>query len=242
MIIYPAIDIKGGKCVRLLQGRMDDVTVYGDDPAAMARRWVEEGAEALHIVDLDGARDGRPVNLDSVLSVRAAVDVPLQVGGGIRSMEAAASYLGEGLDRVIIGTRAAVDAEFLASLCASYPGRVAVGIDARDGRVALKGWTEVTELEAVELALRVQDLGASTIIYTDIARDGMLQGPNIEATGALARRVSIPVIASGGVSRLEDIRRLKRLERDGVEGIIVGKALYEAAISLAEALAALVEP
>lgn len=220
---------------------MEEATVYGEDPSAMARRWVAEGAGALHVVDLDGAMEGEPRNVESVLAIRESVAVPVQVGGGIRSLEAAALYLDRGVDTVIVGTRAAVDSQFLASLCSAHPGRVAVGIDARDGRVALKGWREVSELDAVELALRVQDLGASKIIYTDILRDGMLTGPNVEATGALARRVGLPVVASGGVGTLEDLRRLKALEPEGVEGIVIGKALYEKTISLPEALAALAE-
>lgn len=241
MMLYPAIDIQGGRCVRLVQGRMDEATVYGEDPSAMARRWVAEGAQALHIVDLDGAREGRPQNGEAVLAIRRAVSVPLQVGGGLRTSEAAASYLDAGVDRVVVGTRAALDGEFLAELCEAHPGRVAVGIDARDGRVALKGWTEVIALEALELARRAEDLGASSIIYTDIARDGTLSGPNVEAVGALARDVSLPVIASGGVATVEDLRRLKALEADGVEGVIVGKALYEETLTVAEALLVLME-
>ncbi|MFQ6672602.1 MAG: HisA/HisF-related TIM barrel protein, partial [Candidatus Tectimicrobiota bacterium] len=181
-------------------------------------------------------------NVDEVLAIRRAVAVPLQVGGGLRSREAATTYLEAGIERVVLGTRAAVDAAFLAELCAAHPGRVAVGIDAQDGRVALKGWTEVTALEAGELARRVQEVGAAAIIYTDIARDGMLAGPNVEAIATLARGVTMPVIASGGVATLEDLRRLKALAPDGVEGVIVGTALYEATLSVAEALAALAEP
>ncbi len=164
MILYPAIDIQGGRCVRLFQGRMEEATVYGEDPAAMARRWVDEGAGALHVVDLDGARNGRPQNVDEVLAIRRAVAVPIQVGGGLRSHEAAEAYLEAGIERVVLGTRAAVDADFLAELCAAHPSRVAVGIDARDGRVALKGWTEIIPLEADELARRVEKIGASAII------------------------------------------------------------------------------
>lgn len=242
MMLYPAIDIQGGRCVRLVQGRMEEATVYGDDPAAMARRWVAEGAEALHIVDLDGAREGQPQNGEAVLAIRRAVAVPLQVGGGLRSREAAAAYLDAGVERVVLGTRAAVDGEFLAEICAAHPGRVAVGIDVRDGRVALKGWTEVIPLEAPELARRAEDLGAAAVIYTDIARDGTLSGPNVEAVSSLARQVSLPVIASGGVATVEDLRRLKALEADGVEGVIVGKALYEETLTVAEALAVLTEP
>ena len=241
-MLYPAIDIQGGRCVRLVQGRMEEATVYGDDPAAMARRWVAEGAEALHIVDLDGAREGQPQNGEAVLAIRRAVAVPLQVGGGLRSREAAAAYLDVGVERVVLGTRAAVDGEFLAEICAAHPGRVAVGIDARDGQVALKGWTEVIPLEAPELARRAEDLGAAAVIYTDIARDGTLSGPNVEAVSSLARQVTLPVIASGGVATVEDLRRLKALEADGVEGVIVGKALYEETLTVAEALAALAEP
>lgn len=242
MRLYPAIDIQAGRCVRLRQGRMEEATVYGEDPAAMARRWVAEGAKVLHVVDLDGAREGRPQNVDEVLAIRRAVAVPLQVGGGLRSREAATTYLEAGIERVVLGTRAAVDAAFLAELCAAHPGRVAVGIDAQDGRVALKGWTEVIPLEAGELARRVQEVGAAAIIYTDIVRDGMLAGPNVEAIAALARGVTLPVIASGGVATLEDLRRLKALAPDGVEGVIVGTALYEETLSVAEALAALAEP
>ncbi len=242
MILYPAIDIQGGRCVRLFQGRMEEATVYGDDPAAMARRWVDEGAGALHVVDLDGARNGRPQNVDEVLAIRSAVAVPIQVGGGLRSHEAAAAYLEAGIERVVLGTRAALDADFLAELCAAHPGRVAVGIDARDGRVALKGWTEIIPLEADELARRVEQIGASAIIYTDIARDGTLTGPNVEAVAAVARVVALPVIASGGVATVEDLRSLKALAADGVEGVIVGKALYEGTVSVAEALSALSEP
>ncbi|MFB3072385.1 MAG: 1-(5-phosphoribosyl)-5-[(5-phosphoribosylamino)methylideneamino]imidazole-4-carboxamide isomerase [bacterium] len=242
MILYPAIDIQGGRCVRLFQGRMEEATVYGDDPAAMARRWVDEGAGALHVVDLDGARNGRPQNVDEVLAIRRAVAVPIQVGGGLRSHEAAAAYLEAGIERVVLGTRAAVDADFLAELCAAHPGRVAVGIDARDGLVALKGWTEIIPLEADELARRVENIGASAIIYTDIARDGTLTGPNVEAVAAVARGVALPVIASGGVATVEDLRSLKALAADGVEGVIVGKALYEGTVSVAEALSALSEP
>ena len=242
MILYPAIDIQGGRCVRLFQGRMEEATVYGDDPAAMARRWVDEGAGALHVVDLDGARNGRPQNVDEVLAIRSAVAVPIQVGGGLRSHEAATAYLEAGIERVVLGTRAAVDADFLAELCAAHPGRVAVGIDARDGLVALKGWTEIIPLEADELARRVENIGASAIIYTDIARDGTLTGPNVEAVAAVARGVALPVIASGGVATVEDLRSLKALAADGVEGVIVGKALYEGTVSVAEALSALSEP
>ncbi|MEE9519286.1 MAG: 1-(5-phosphoribosyl)-5-[(5-phosphoribosylamino)methylideneamino]imidazole-4-carboxamide isomerase, partial [bacterium] len=234
MILYPAIDIQGGRCVRLFQGRMEEATVYGDDPAAMARRWVDEGAGALHVVDLDGARNGRPQNVDEVLAIRRAVAVPIQVGGGLRSHEAAVAYLEAGIERVVLGTRAAVDADFLAELCAAHPGRVAVGIDARDGLVALKGWTEIIPLEADELARRVENIGASAIIYTDIARDGTLTGPNVEAVAAVARVVALPVIASGGVATVEDLRSLKALAADGVEGVIVGKALYEGTVSVAE--------
>lgn len=241
-MLYPAIDIQGGRCVRLVQGRMEEATVYGDDPAAMARRWVAEGAEALHIVDLDGAREGQPQNGEAVLAIRRAVAVPLQVGGGLRSREAAAAYLDAGVERVVLGTRAAVDGEFLAEICAAHPGRVVVGIDVRDGRVALKGWTEVIPLEAPELARRAENLGAAAVIYTDIARDGTLSGPNVEAVSSLARQVSLPVIASGGVATVEDLRRLKALEADGVEGVIVGKALYEETLTVAEALAVLAEP
>jgi phosphoribosylformimino-5-aminoimidazole carboxamide ribotide isomerase len=242
VMLYPAIDIQGGRCVRLVQGRMDEATVYGEDPSEMALRWVNEGAEVLHIVDLDGAREGSLQNGEAVLAIRRAVSVPLQVGGGIRTSESAASYIEAGVDRVVLGTRAALDGKFLAEICAAHPGRVAVGVDAKGGRVALKGWTEVIPMEASELARRAEDLGAAVVIYTDIARDGTLYGPNVEAVGALARSVSLPVIASGGVATVEDLRRLKALEADGVVGVIVGKALYEETLTVARALAALADP
>jgi phosphoribosylformimino-5-aminoimidazole carboxamide ribotide isomerase len=220
---------------------MDSPTVYDSDPVAQARRWVEQGAEALHVVDLDGAREGEPKNMDVVLHIRRAVDVTIQVGGGIRSHQAAAQYLEAGLDRIVLSTRAAQDPQFLAELCARYPGRVVVAIDARQGRVALRGWVELSEVDAIELARRAEELGAAALIYTDIAQDGTLGGPNLDATRDLARCVSLPVIASGGVSSLEDLRLVKSLEPFGVEGVIVGKALYEGRLDLTEALRLLAE-
>ncbi len=236
MIVIPAIDIKGGRCVRLRQGRMDDETVYSEDPVGVAKRWEAAGARLIHIVDLDAAVTGRPVNYDTIAAIASSTDVPVQVGGGIRDASTATRYLDlKGVKRIIIGTAAFEDERFVKELAGCYPGRVAVGIDAKDGRVAIKGWVEVTGMDAVELALRLEDSGAACIIYTDISKDGMLAGPNVEATRRLVDSVSIPVVASGGVSSIKDVEELRKI---GAEGVIIGKALYSGTIELEQAIEA----
>lgn len=237
MIIIPAIDLKDGKCVRLEQGLMEKDTVYSDDPAAMALHWQEEGGELLHLVDLDGAFAGVPKNRAAIEAIVAAVDIPTELGGGIRDLETIEAYLNLGIDRVILGTVAKENPALVEEACRRFAGRIVVGIDARDGLVAVRGWAEVTEKRAVDLAREMEGFGVTAIIYTDIARDGMLQGPNIEATKALAEAVSIPVIASGGVSSLQDIRNLLAIEAAGVAGVITGKAIYTGSLDLREAVA-----
>lgn len=237
MIILPAIDLKEGKCVRLEQGLMDRDTVYSDDPAAQARAWQEQGGEYLHIVDLDGAFAGVPKNKDAIAAIVAAIDIPCEIGGGIRDLQTIEAYLSLGVDRVILGTIAKENPAFVAEACDKFPGRIVVGIDAKDGLVAVRGWADVTEKKATELAKEMEGFGVAAIIYTDIARDGMMQGPNIEATRALAESISIPVIASGGLSSLDDIRRLMEIESSGVTGVITGKAIYSGAIDLRKAVA-----
>jgi len=237
MIVIPAIDLKEGKCVRLEQGLMDRDTVFNDDPAAQALEWQSQGAELLHIVDLDGAFAGQPRNKAAIEAIVRAIGIPAQLGGGIRDLATIEAYLSLGLSRVIIGTAAQRNPELVAEACASFPGKIVVGIDAKDGMVAVQGWAEVTGITAVELAKKFEGCGVAAIIYTDISRDGMLQGPNIEATRALAEAVAIPVIASGGVSSLKDIENLMTIEQSGVNGVITGKAVYTGAIRLAEAIA-----
>lgn len=234
MIIIPAIDLKGGKCVRLLQGREEDVTVYSDDPVATARRWADTGAELIHIVDLDGAFSGEQKNLEAVRAIRDAVDVKLELGGGIRDMERIDLLVSLGIDRVILGTVAAENPDLVKSSCSKYPGQVIVGIDAKDGKVAVRGWVEVTGHEAVEFAKTVEGHGAAGIVYTDISRDGMLSGPNVEATKNLADSVGIPVIASGGVKSMDDIKNL--LDVGGIWGAITGKAIYSGSLDCKEAI------
>ncbi len=236
MLIIPAIDLKNGQCVRLRQGRMDDDTVFSDDPVGMAGAFVAQGARRLHLVDLDGAFAGSPVNDKVIESIcEAYPDVPIQVGGGIRNHEQADAYLRAGVRWVIIGTQAVRDPSFVVSLCESFPGRIIVGLDALDGKVAVEGWAEASDLQALTLAKRFEAIGVAAIVYTDITRDGMMQGVNAEATGELANAVDIPVIASGGVSSLEDIEGLGKLAGRGVAGAIVGRALYEGSIDLATA-------
>jgi len=236
MLLIPAIDLKAGKCVRLRQGRMDDVTVFSDDPVAMARRWADEGAERLHLVDLDGAIKGEPVNLKVVEDIAAAIDIPVQVGGGIRDEDTVQRYLNAGVQYVIIGTKAVNAPHFLHDLCLEFPRHIIVGLDAKDGRVALNGWTKVTAHDVIETAIHCERDGVEAIIYTDIGRDGMMQGFNAESTGKLARAIKTPVFASGGVTSLDDIRRLRELEGDGVAGAIIGRALYENSFTLADAV------
>lgn len=237
MIVIPAIDLKEGRCVRLEQGLMDKDTVFNDNPAAQARDWQEQGAELLHIVDLDGAFAGEPKNRSAIEAIAKAITIPTQLGGGIRDLATIEAYLSLGISRVIIGTAAQRNPELVAKACAAFPGRIVVGIDAKDGMVAVQGWAEITGVTAVDLARRFEGMGVSAIIYTDISRDGMLQGPNIAATRMLAEAVAIPVIASGGVSSLADIEQLMAVESSGVTGVITGKAVYTGAIRLAEAIA-----
>jgi len=239
MLVIPAIDLKGGKCVRLLRGEMAAETVYGDDPLAMGRRWVEEGAEYLHVVDLDGAVSGRAVNGAVIETLCRQLPIPIQVGGGVRTADRAAELLGLGADRVIFGTAALAAPEVVEAACARFPGRVAVGIDARDGLVATQGWTETSSTPAVDLARRVERLGACRIIYTDISRDGTQEGVNVEATRAVAAALSIPVTASGGVGSLGDILALEPHQAAGIDSVIVGRALYGGSVRLREAVAAL---
>jgi phosphoribosylformimino-5-aminoimidazole carboxamide ribotide isomerase len=237
MIVIPAIDLKNGQCVRLEQGLMEKDTVYSDDPAAMARHWQDEGGELLHLVDLDGAFAGVPKNRAAIQAIVAAVDIPTELGGGIRDLETIEAYLELGIERVILGTVAKENPALVAEACGRFPGRILVGIDARDGMVAVRGWAELTAKKAIDLAKEMEDLGVTAIIYTDIARDGMMQGPNLAATAALARAISIPVIASGGVSSLDDIRRLLKIETAGLAGVITGKAIYNGSLNLREAVA-----
>lgn len=236
MIIIPAIDLKDGNCVRLEQGLMDKDTVFSDNPGAQARVWQDQGAEMLHIVDLDGAFAGEPRNRGAIEAIVKALDIPTQLGGGIRDIATVEAYLSLGISRVIIGTAAQRNPDFVKEACARFPGKVVVGIDAKDGMVAVQGWAEVTGITAVELAKKFEGFGVSAIIYTDISRDGMMQGPNIEATRQLAESISIPVIASGGLSSLKDIENLLAIESSGVSGVITGKAIYTGAINLAEAI------
>ena len=238
MILYPAIDLKDGQCVRLLRGEMDQATVFGDDPAAQAKAFQDAGCEWLHLVDLNGAFAGEPVNGAAVEAILAATSVPAQLGGGIRDMATIERWLEKGLARVILGTVAVEDPDLVRQAARAFPGKVAVGIDARDGRVATKGWAEETDVMVTDLARRFEDAGVAAIIYTDIDRDGAMQGPNIAATAALARAVSIPVIASGGVSSLNDLIALKNCGAP-LDGAISGRALYDGAIDLEKALAAL---
>ena len=239
LILYPAIDLKDGQAVRLLRGEMDRATVFNDDPAAQARAFVEAGCDWLHLVDLNGAFAGTPVNADAVEAILAACpDTPAQLGGGIRDMATIARWLDRGLARVILGTAAVENPELVREAARAFPGRIAVGIDAREGRVATRGWAETTETRATDLARRFEDAGVAALIYTDIARDGAMQGPNVAATAALARAVTIPVIASGGVSSLADLIALRDCGAP-LDGAISGRALYDGALDLAEALATL---
>lgn len=235
MRIYPAIDIKDGKCVRLLRGSFDDVTVYGDDPAEMAKRWESEGGEYIHVVDLDGALKGHGVNAEAIRRICESVSVPVQTGGGIRTMEDIEAKLSCGISRVIIGTKAVSDPEFIKNAVAKYGNKIAIGIDAKDGKVAIEGWEKTTEFGAVEFAKKMAELGVKTIIYTDIATDGTLAGPNVEAMKEMASHVDVDVIASGGIGNMDHIMSLSGT---GVEGVIVGRALYTGGVELAAAVEA----
>lgn len=237
MMIIPAVDIKDGRCVRLLQGEMDRETVFSNDPAAMARRWQAAGAELIHLVDLNGAVDKKPRNLATIERIIAAVEVPVQLGGGIRNMATIENYLHKGVSRIVLGTEAIRNPELVIRAARDFPDRIVVGIDARDGFVAIDGWRETTRITAIELARRFEDAGIAAINFTDIHRDGMQSGPNLEATRQLAEAVSIPVVASGGVASIEDIKNLLPLEPFGVQGVITGQALYSGSLDLSEALA-----
>lgn len=236
MLIIPAIDIKDGQCVRLYQGEMDKETIYFSSPLEAAKHWVEEGAELLHVVDLNGAVTGHPVHRQEVTAICLGFGVPVELGGGLRSLDAVEEALALGVERVVIGTAAYENRDLLRSICQRFPGKIIVGIDAREGLAAIKGWRESTSMDAVELATRCEEDGASKIIYTDISRDGTTLGVNVEEILRLARAVKIPVIASGGVASLDDILRLKEIEKDGVEGVIVGRALYSGAFTLRAAI------
>lgn len=237
MLIYPAIDLKEGQCVRLVQGRAEDKTVYSQNPAQVARSFEEQGAAFLHVVDLDGAFEGRPVNLEAIRAIAAAVSIPFQVGGGLRTRDNVLTLLEAGANRVIIGTRAVTAPEFIAELIAEFGAeRIVLGIDARDGMVATEGWVETSSLEAAELGCKMKELGVIHSVFTDVSRDGLLQGPNLASIREMALKTGLKIIASGGVSSLENIRELKSLEALGVSGAIIGKALYEAKIMLSEAL------
>lgn len=236
MIIIPAVDIKNGRCVRLFQGQMDTETVFSDDPAAMAKRWEKEGAEIIHVIDLDGAFEKSPQNLHSIKKIIESIKVPVQVGGGIRNIETIKLFLDLGVTRVIIGTEAVKNPQLVKDACRLFPEQIIVGIDARNGLVAIEGWAQTTKMVAVDLAKKFEDCGVAAINFTDIQRDGMQTGLNIIETRHLAEAVSIPVIASGGVSTIEDIINLIPLNRIGVVGVITGRALYSGTLSLKEAI------
>lgn len=236
MLLIPAIDIKDGKCVRLRQGRMDDATVFADDPLEAATRWVTAGAKRLHIIDLDGASAGKPVNRDVVERITETYpDVPVQIGGGIRDEDTVQAYLDLGVQYVILGTRAVNEPHFVSDLCAAFPGRIVVGLDAKDGKLMVNGWSKLAKHDVVDLAQRFENDGVEAIIYTDISRDGMLTGVNIEATKALAESIRIPVIAAGGITNLDDIRRLCEIAYAGVFGAVTGRAIYEGTLDFSEA-------
>lgn len=236
MVIYPAVDIRGGKCVRLYQGQFDKEKVYCNEPYEMARKWESEGAEFLHLVDLDGAASGSPQNLAAVKKIVDIVNIPVELGGGIRDMDSLEKVLALGVERAILGTALIADPDFVQQACTKFGSRVAAGIDAREGKVAISGWNEETKFDVIDIALRLKSLGVRRIIYTDILSDGTLGGIDYKAFSNLANQVNIPITASGGVTTLGDIIRLKQLEPLGVDGVIIGKALYEGAISLKEAI------
>ena len=237
MMIIPAVDIKDGRCVRLLQGEMDKETVFSDNPAAMAQRWQAMGAELIHLVDLNGAVDKKPCNLRTIESILAGIRVPVQLGGGIRDMATIETYINKGVARIVLGTEAIRNPDLVVQAARAFPQCIVVGIDARNGYVAIEGWTETTGTTAVDLARRFEDIGIAAINFTDIHRDGMQSGPNIEATRQLAEAVSIPVVASGGVSTIDDIQNLLPLASVGVQGVITGKALYSGSLDLRAAIA-----
>ncbi len=235
MLLIPAIDLKEGKCVRLRQGRMEDDTVFSDDPVAMAARWVEAGARRLHLVDLDGAFAGRPVNAEVIHKISQEFpDLPIQIGGGIRDEDTVQSYLEAGVQYAIIGTKAVNEPHFVRDLCLSFPGHIIVGLDAKDGKVAIDGWSKLSKHDVIDMAQHFEQDGVEAIIYTDISRDGMMQGVNVEATVKLAQSINIPVIASGGITNIEDIRALSDVAGEGIIGAITGRAIYEGTLDFTE--------
>ncbi len=235
MLLIPAIDLKDGRCVRLRQGRMDDETIFSDEPVDVAKRWVDAGGRRLHLVDLNGAFAGEPVNGGVIREIGAAYpSLPIQVGGGIRDEQTIEAYLKAGVDFAIIGTQAVKEPEFVARACKEFPGHIIVGLDAKDGMVAIDGWATITEHQVTDLAKRFEDDGVSSIVYTDIGRDGMLSGPNVEATADLANAISIPVVASGGITDINDIRALCQAETNNITGAITGRAIYEGTLDFAE--------
>ena len=236
MLLIPAIDLKEGKCVRLRQGRMEDDTVFSDDPVAVAGRWVEAGAKRLHLVDLDGAFAGKPRNAEVINAIVSAYpDVPVQIGGGIRDEDTIQAYLEAGVQYVIIGTKAVSEPHFVRDVAIEFPGHIIIGLDAKDGKVAVDGWSKLSRHDVIDMAQKFEAQGVSAIIYTDISRDGMLQGVNVEATAKLARAVNIPIIASGGITNLDDIRALGEAAQDGIMGAITGRAIYEGTLDFGEA-------
>lgn len=238
MLLIPAIDLKEGQCVRLRQGRMEDDTVFSTDPVAMAARWAEAGARRLHLVDLDGAFAGKPKNREVIRAIAEAFpELPIQVGGGIRDEETVEAYLEAGVKYAIIGTKAVTTPGFISDLCVAFPGHIIVGLDAKDGKVATEGWSKLSHHDVIDMAQHFERDGVEAIIYTDISRDGMMQGVNVEATVRLAQAVRIPVIASGGVSSIADIERLCSVSDEGVAGVVIGRALYEGGLDLAQAQA-----
>lgn len=239
MLIIPAIDLKDGHCVRLKQGSMQDATVFSEDPGAMARHWIDQGCKRLHLVDLNGAFAGKPVNESAIKAIvdEVGTDIPIQLGGGIRDLETIERYLDDGVSYVIIGTAAVKNPGFLHEACYAFPGQVIVGLDAKDGKVAVDGWSKLTGHDVVDLAKKFEDYGVEAVVYTDIGRDGMLTGVNIEATVALARALMIPVIASGGITDLEDVKRLCAVEDEGIIGAITGRAIYEGTLDFTAAQA-----
>ncbi len=236
MLVIPAVDIKGGKCVRLFQGKMDAETVFSDSPAAMARRWEEEGARLIHVVDLDGAVGKKPQNLEPIKEIVESVSVPVQVGGGIRTLDTVEMYVELGVARIVIGSAAVNDPSLVEEACRSFPGRVVLGIDAKNGMVAIEGWTSTSSMTGIEVAKRFEGCGIAAVNFTDINRDGTRTGPNLDAISKFAEAVNIPVVASGGVSTIDDIKALLPLQKYGVTGVITGRALYDGSLDLAEAI------
>ena len=237
MLIIPAIDLKDGHCVRLKQGLMEDATVFSEDPAAMGRHWLDAGAKRLHLVDLNGAFAGKPVNEEAIKAIVKSCggEIPIQLGGGIRDLDTIERYLDDGIDYVIIGTAAVKNPGFLHEACYAFPGQIIVGLDAKDGKVAVDGWSKLTGHDVIDLAVKFQDYGVEAIVYTDIGRDGMLSGVNIEATVKLAQALTIPVIASGGITNLDDVKKLCEVEAEGIMGAITGRAIYEGTLDFTAA-------